>query len=77
MLSGSISGGPVKPPLIQSAKSLYSQSPNSLFLTLCYLHLAVNFEDGFYIGELVVIMDVETVKNSYMVPKKISTATNH
>jgi hypothetical protein len=29
-----------------------------------FLHLAVNFEDGFYIGEEVVIIDVETVKNS-------------
>jgi hypothetical protein len=35
-------------------------------LTLRTLHLAVNFEDGFYIGELVVIMDVETVKNSLL-----------
>jgi hypothetical protein len=41
------------------------------------LHLAFNIEDGFYIVEVVVIMDVETVKNSYMVPKKICTATNH
>ena len=67
----------MQPPLIQSAKSLYFPSPDRSFLTLRTLHLAVNFEDEFYIGEVVVIMDVETVKNSYMVPKKISTATNH
>ena len=64
--------GPVQPPLIQSAKSVYSPSPNSSFLTLRTLHLAVNFEDGFYINE-VVIMDMEAVKKSY----KISIATNH
>ena len=56
----------MQPPLIQSAKSVYSPSPNSSFLTLRTLHLAVNFEDGFYIGE-VVIMDMETVKNSYKI----------
>jgi hypothetical protein len=39
------------------------------------LHLAINFEDGFYIGEVVVIMNVEIVKVSYRVPKKISTAS--
>ena len=60
------SGEPVQPPLIQSAKSLFSPSPNSSFLTLRTLHLAVNFEDGFYNVELVVIMDVETVKNSLL-----------
>ena len=56
----------MQPPLIQSAKSLYPPSPDSLFLTLRTLHLAVNFEDGFYIGELVVIMDVDTIKNSLL-----------
>ena len=64
----------------ESAKSFYSQSltVRSWLYTPCILHLAVNFEDGFYVGEvLVFIMDVETVKNSYMVLKKISTATNH
>jgi hypothetical protein len=48
----------------------------TLHIVHCTLYLAVNFEDGFYIGEVGVIMDVETVKNSYMVIKKISTATN-
>ena len=38
-------------------------------------HLAVNFEDGFYVGEVLEILDDETVKVSYMVPKKISTAS--
>ena len=63
--------------IIQSAKSLYSPYPDSLYLTLCTLHLGVNFEDGFYIGKVVVIMDVETLHNSYMVPKKISSATDY
>ena len=36
---------------------------DSTHLAPCILHLAVNFEDGVYIGEVVVIMDVETVKN--------------
>ena len=38
-------------------------------------HLAVNFKDGFYVGEVLEILDNETVKVSYMVPKKISTAS--
>ena len=38
-------------------------------------HLAVNFEDGFYIGEVIAIIDEETVKVSYMMPKKIATAS--
>jgi hypothetical protein len=35
----------------------------------------LQFEDGFYIGEVVVIMNVEIVKVRYMVPKKISTVS--
>ena len=38
-------------------------------------HLAVNFEDGFYIGEVIEIVSDEVVKVSYMMPKKIVTAT--
>ena len=41
---------------------------------LC-VHLAVNFEDGFYIGEVVELVSDEVVKVSYMMPKKIVTAT--
>ena len=37
-------------------------------------HLAVNFEDGFYLGEAVEILSAEIVKVSYMAPKKIVTA---
>ena len=38
-------------------------------------HLAVNFEDGFYLGEVVEMVSAETVKVSYMLPKKIATAS--
>ena len=38
-------------------------------------HLAVNVEDGFYVGEVVQIVSEEIVKVSYMLPKKISTAS--
>ena len=38
-------------------------------------HLAVNFEDGFYLGEVAELVNSETVKVSYMSPKKISTAS--
>ena len=39
-------------------------------------HLAVNFVDGFYVGEVIKIINSETVKVSYMSPKKISTASS-
>ena len=38
-------------------------------------HLAVNFEDGFYLGEVIELVSPEVVKISYMLPKKISTAS--
>ena len=38
-------------------------------------HLAVNFEDGFYLGEVVELISAETVRVSYMLPKKIATAS--
>ena len=38
-------------------------------------HLAVNFEDGFYLGEVVELVSDEVVKVSYMMHKKIVTAT--
>ena len=37
-------------------------------------HLAAIFSDGFYIGEVLEILDDETVRVSYMAPKKIMTA---
>ena len=37
-------------------------------------HIAGNFTDGFYIGEVKEIIDANTVKVSYMEPKKILTA---
>ena len=37
-------------------------------------HIAVNFDDGFHIGEVLEIIDDETVGVSYMKPKKVLTA---
>ena len=37
-------------------------------------HIAANFSDGFYIGEVLEVIDDDTVKVSYMAPKKILTA---
>ena len=37
-------------------------------------HIAANFSDGFYIGEVIDIIDSCTVKVSYMSPKSILTA---
>jgi hypothetical protein len=38
-------------------------------------HLAVNIEDGVYLGEVVEMMSAETVKVSYMLPKNIPAAS--
>ena len=38
-------------------------------------HIVVNFDDGFYIGEVINIIDGETVNVSYMEPKRILTAS--
>ena len=37
-------------------------------------HIAANFSDGFYIGEILEKIDDETYKVSYMSPKTIATA---
>ena len=36
-------------------------------------HIAANFSDGFYIGEVMDIIDDDTIKVSYMSPKRITT----
>ena len=38
-------------------------------------HIAVNFDDGFYIGEVINIIAGETVNVRYMEPKRILTAS--
>ena len=37
-------------------------------------HIAANFSDGFYIGEVLEVIDDDTIKVSYMSPKLIMTA---
>ena len=37
-------------------------------------HIAGNFSDGFHIGGVLEVLDDETVKVSYMLPKRIATA---
>ena len=37
-------------------------------------HLAAIFSDGFYIGEVLKVLDDETARVSYMAPNKILTA---
>ena len=38
-------------------------------------HIAANFDDGFHIGEVISIIDNDTVNVSYMKPKKVLTAS--
>lgn len=38
------------------------------------VHIAANFTDGFYIGEMKSIVDEETLEVSYMHPKIVNTA---
>ena len=38
-------------------------------------HIAANFDDGFHIGEVIGIIDDDTVNVTYMKPKKILTAS--
>ena len=66
-------------PADQSSQAAPALEDNEYYLTSEWPpkvldHLAAIFSDGFYIGEVLKVLDDETARVSYMAPKKILTA---